>query len=161
MTETIHRPCANCPWREENHGKETPWGFYDEDNLRRLWEEIRTADGDCQGQSCHPTDPSHPDHVEAGAKEGSEPVECAGSVILVLREFVAIRDAREGDTITPEHISAYLEAKPDGLTKEGILHWLIGRYMHGGVPFFGSGSKLPEVDIDEPGIARLSCKNPD
>jgi hypothetical protein len=159
MTDTIHKPCDNCPWRVCNHGKRTKWGFYTKSNLKRLWGQIRRAARGGIAQSCHPTDPSHPDHREAGAKTGSTPVECAGSVILVYRELQKLKDAAPGDIVDGTHIDAYLaQNKQHGLTKKGLLHWLIGRHQMGGT-FFGTGPKLPNVDIDEPGVGRI-CDAP-
>ena len=65
---TVSTPCTGCPWRTANHGTPHPGGFYRRTNLRRLWARIRQGGGI---QSCHPTDPGHPDHMKfAGAKEG-------------------------------------------------------------------------------------------
>lgn len=150
----IH-PCAHCPWRIANHGKRTPWGFYTKANVRRLWNQIRRGTT-ATAQSCHPTDASHPDHVAAGAKVGAQAQECAGSVILVYREFERLASCgADGKTIDAGAIDRYLARyKADGLTRSGILHWLVGRYQFGGVPFMGSGPKLPEVDMAEEGIGR-------
>lgn len=145
----MRRPCEHCPWRIANHGKPTPWGFYRAANLSRLWNQIRRG-GHPQG--CHPTDPSHPDHVAAGAKPGATPQECPGSVILVYREFEKLEAFGNG-TITNQAISTYLKTEKTGLTKSGNAYWLIDRYKFGGVPFFG-GPKMPEVDMAEEGIGR-------
>jgi hypothetical protein len=141
--------CANCPWRTANHGKRTPWGFYKVANMKRLWNQIR---GGGAPQSCHPTDPGHPDHVAAGAKPGATPQECAGSVVLVYREFEKLQ-ACGGGTIDGDAVRRYLKEHRDGLTKNGIAYWLVSRYQFGGVPFVG-GPKLPEVDMREEGIGR-------
>lgn len=153
-------PCSACPWRIENHGKKNQWGFYTAKNRKRLWNQIRGADRsqECHPQSCHPTDPGHPDHIAAGAKPGSTPKECPGSVILVYREIEKIIEAGKGTgkprEITPEGIDRYVREWPtSGLTKRGILYWVLERITYGGVPFVG-GPKLPDVDIDEPGIGR-------
>lgn len=136
-------PCTNCPWRPENHGKRTPWGFYTRANVRRLWGQIRRGGA----QSCHPTDPNHPDHVAAGAKPGSTPQECAGSVLLILREAEKLAKlGKDGNTIDDQAVYQYLRRYPDGLSKTGIAYWILGRMKFGGVPFFGSGPKLPDVD---------------
>lgn len=140
--------CQHCPWREANHGKRTPWGFYTAANLRRLWNGIRRGNA----QSCHPTDASHPDHVAAGAKPGAKTKECAGSVILVYREFEKLQTCG-GGTIDETALDRYAREHKDGLTKPGILYWLVQRYQFGGVPFVG-GPKLPDVDMHEQGIAR-------
>ena len=150
----MRRPCEHCPWRISNHGKRTPWGFYTKANLKRLWHQIRTGGrGEGGRQSCHPTDPSHPDHIAAGAKAGAEAQECPGSVILVFREFEKLQACGNG-VITPEAITVYQRQHRDGLTKSGLQYWLIMRYQFGGVPLIG-GPKIPEVDMTEEGIGRL------
>lgn len=143
----MNKPCEHCPWRLKNQGKRSPWGFYTKPNLRRLWNQIRGGGAE---QSCHPTDPGHPDHVAAGAKPGTTPRECPGSVILVLREVRAM--ANEHHTVTPESMEAYFQIRKKGLKKPwGVTYWLISRIQLGGVSHFG-GPKLPEVDIDDPEI---------
>ena len=140
----MNKPCEHCPWRLSNQGKKTPWGFYTKKNLRRLWNDIRGGYG---SQSCHPTDPSHPDHVAAGAKKGSKIKECPGSIILVLREMKLM--AGENNIVSPESIDRYVKIRKKGLKKpHGIFYWLIERYQIGGVPIFG-GPKLPEVDATD------------
>lgn len=155
--ETIAKcsvPCAQCPWRTANQGKRTPWGFYSKANLKRMWSGIRRAYGG-EAQSCHPTDTSHPDHIAAGAK-GDKPVECAGSVIVVMRELQKLAD--EDNCITPESCDKYLaETKGFGLTRAGIQHWALYRYQLGGVPFLG-GNKLPLVNVDDPEISNPFVK---
>ena len=148
-------PCSACPWRITNHGKKNEWGFYTKANVRRLWNQIRGADrsGECHPQSCHPTDPGHPDHIAAGAKPGSVPKECPGSVILVYRELEKLKAIADGKTIQPEHVDVYLKRHKDGLTKRGLLYWMMERMVYGGVPFIG-GPKLPAVDVNEEGIGR-------
>jgi hypothetical protein len=147
-------PCAQCPWRTANQGKKSPWGFYTKANLKRLWSNIRRA-YDGEAQSCHPTDTSHPDHVAAGAK-GEKPMECAGSVIVVMREFAKLVD--ETNTVTPDSCNKYLaKTKGFGLTKKGIQYWLIARFQMGGVPFLG-GAKLPLVNVDDPEISNPFVK---
>ena len=155
--EVCGNPCDGCPWRVANHGKRTPWGFFTKANMRRLWNEIRKAAGGAVAQSCHPTDPSHPDHVAAGAKPGSTPRECAGSIILVWRELRKLQQAATGETVGKEHVAAYLaENKRSGLTEAGLMHWLVGRMQLGGT-VFGTGPKLPTVTVaqlDDPEVGR-------
>lgn len=142
-------PCAACPWRTENHGKRHRFGFYTKQNLIRLWNGIRRG-GD---MSCHPTDPSHPEHVACGAKPGSKPKECAGSVILALREMRKIADlSPDKKAIDVEQVDQYLATRKKGLTKTGIVHWVIQRLGFGGVPYVG-GSPMPVVNEDD---ARVS-----
>lgn len=144
----MSKPCARCPWRLANQGKKHPFQFYSAANLRRLWNQIRKADGG-DAQSCHMTDPSHPDHVAAGAKPGAKAQECPGSVILVKRELRRMAD--EKGVISPEGWQRYRQKRPKrGLTKTGMQWWAVAR-----IAFAGSilgGPKLPEVDIDDPEI---------
>ena len=148
MSEATSSPCDACPWRLKNQGKKTPWGFYTKANLTRLWNELRSGG---TPQSCHPTDPSHPDHCAAGAKPGAKPKECAGSVILVLREMQLM--AEPDGTIAEEGLARYRrERRARGLKyPNGIRYWLLDRYQFGGVPLVG-GSKLPIVDVGDPEV---------
>lgn len=136
-------PCDQCPWRLSNQGKKHKFGFYNKVNLTRLWGQIRRGGGE---QSCHLTDPSHPDHVAVGAKEGATAKECPGSVIVVLREVEQM--AGPDRVVTPESVLRYKAARKKGLTKNGIAYWVVSRLQFGGVPFFG-GPKLPEVDVHD------------
>ncbi|MCY4121361.1 MAG: hypothetical protein OXG72_10630 [Acidobacteria bacterium] len=98
-TTSAGTPCEQCPWRVANHGKRHPGGFYRKDNLRRLWNQIRKGS---RLQSCHPTDAGHEDHRKyAGAKPGAKPLECIGSVILILREM-RYADTLDGNTTAGE-----------------------------------------------------------
>lgn len=145
----MSKPCAQCPWRLSNQGKPHPHKFYSMANLRRLWNQIRKADGG-DAQSCHMTDPSHPEHVAAGAKPGAKAQECPGSVIIIRRELR--RMANEKGEITVEGWERYRsERAKRGLTKTGMRWWGISRACFGGVPFVG-GPKLPEVDEADPEI---------
>lgn len=138
-------PCAACPWRTANHLKRHKYGFYTKANLTRLWNGLRGG----APQSCHPTDPGHPDHVACGAEPGSKAVECAGSVILVRREMAAVAaHSTDGRTLGDESVAAYLKARRKGLTKGGILYWIVQRFGLGSVPFFGGGP-LPEVKVND------------
>lgn len=142
-------PCDKCPWRTDNHQKRHKFGFYTKKNLIRLWNGIR----DGNAQSCHPTDASHPDHVACGAKPGTEVKECAGSVILVIRELSQMAALSEdGKTIGPEELDAYLAKRKRGLNKAGLLYWLVSRMTHGGVPYIG-GPVMPEVKADDERIS--------
>ncbi|MYK88308.1 MAG: hypothetical protein F4018_08150 [Acidobacteria bacterium] len=156
-TKTTAVPCDQCPWRISNHGKRHPGGFYRKDNLRRLWNQIRKGG---RIQSCHPTDPSHADHRKyAGAKPGATPLECVGSVILVLRE-VRYADTLDGDTTTgtlsvtdgKRYLAETRQRK--GLTREGFLYHGFARALPRPL---GDGAPLPEVDeklLDSPAYGR-------
>lgn len=146
MTKAPTKPCAQCPWRKANQGKKHRHGFYTKANLRRLWNEIRGGGG---VQSCHLTDPSHPDHIDAGAKPDAKAQECPGSVILVLREVRKMANP-QGVIDTPG-VERYLATRKQGLKKNGVLYWCISRIQMGGVPFVG-GPKMPVVNEDDPEI---------
>jgi hypothetical protein len=139
------RPCEQCPWRLTNHGKKHRFGFYTKSNLRRLWNQVR---GGGNKQSCHLTDPAHPDHVAVGAKPGAKAQECPGSVIIVLREVKQMADA--DGVISPEGIDRYRASRKKGLTKNGLMYWIVKRIQFGNVPFVG-GHPLPDV-LDDPEI---------
>lgn len=137
------RACDQCPWRRENQGKKHRFGFYSKTNLKRLWGQIRKGGG---VQSCHLTDPSHPDHIAVGAKEGAAARECPGSVIVVLREVGKMADAN--GVVTGEALPVYFKRrKKYGLTRAGVLYWCVSRMQLGGVPFIG-GPKMIEVEDD-------------
>ena len=135
--------CEQCPWRRSNHGRRTPTGIFRKANLRRLWNQIRRGEGP---QSCHLTDPSHPDHLQAGAPEGATPRECAGSIALVYREQAKLKSiVGAGDEVMPEHVLQYIEENPRGLRKEGIAYWLVLRQNLAGTII--GGPPIPEIDM--------------
>ncbi len=140
------KPCDQCPWRLANQGKRSPGGFYTKKNAKRLWGQIRRGGAK---QSCHLTDPSHPDHIAAGCAENATAQECPGSVILVMREFRLLADA--GRNITPASIDRYKATRKGGLTKSGLHYWVVSRLGFGDAPIVGGGV-LPEVDVDDPEV---------
>lgn len=154
----MQNPCKQCPWRTENQGEASPGGFYTKANLTRLWGQIRRGG---HAQSCHLTDPSHPDHLLAGCKPDSKPQECPGSVILVKRELAIMASfSPDQRTIDDAGVKAYLKLRRGGLTKFGILYWLVDRVTFGGQPFIG-GPALPET-ADDPaiGLPKHLCPKP-
>ena len=135
--------CPQCPWLKANHGKRSKGGFYRKDNLRRLWNQVRNGG---RQQSCHLTDPSHPDHTAAGASPDAQPRECTGSIVLITREIEKLRDIAGPDQeVRPEHLSQYLKQNPKGITKRGMTYWLIQRIHLGGVPIMGA-PPIPALD---------------
>lgn len=134
--------CNQCPWRRANQGRRHFGSFYTKKNLRRLWNQIRQGGGP---QSCHLTDPSHPDHVTAGAHENAKPQECPGSIVLINREFARMAD--DDGVIDVEGIERYQRERRKGLTQQGLTYWVVSRLNFGGVPFIG-GPKIPEVPDD-------------
>jgi hypothetical protein len=143
MTTFLTKPCAQCPWRLANQGKRHANGFYTKANLRRLWNQVRQGGAP---QSCHLTDPTHPDHVANGCKPGSTPQECPGSIILIQREFA--RAANEKHEISNESVATYLRWRKRGITKKGFLYWALQRMQFANVPIMG-GKPLPKVDIKD------------
>jgi len=146
----MKQPCDQCPWRLSNQGKPHRFGFYTMRNLRRLWGQVRRGGN---AQSCHLTDPSHPDHVAVGAREGAKAQECPGSVILVLRE---IERMAEGGVVTVDGMKRYLAARRRGLTKSGVRYWVVMRIQFGGMPLIGE-PKLPDVDVRDAAIGLPAC----
>jgi len=144
--------CEQCPWRRSNQGKPSPGGFFRKSNLRRLWNQIRGASPDSAGgrQSCHLTDPSHPDHIAAGAKPGAKPRECPGSLIVVIRELRKL--SNEQSVVTPESMTAYLGRRKLGLTKRGMRYWVVERIGMPLPPPFGDGPLPGDLAIDDPEI---------
>jgi hypothetical protein len=145
----LTKPCAQCPWRLANQGTRHPHGFYTKSNLKRLWNQVR---GGGQPQSCHLTDPSHPDHIAAGAKPNAKPQECPGSVILIRREIRLMANA-EGVVGGKEELAHYFKARKRGLTKRGALYWIVQRIQMGNVPMMNEDGPLPNVeDLPEIGL---------
>ena len=133
--------CPNCPWLKANHGRRSPGGFYTKRNLRRLWNEVRSGKG---MQSCHMTDPVHPDHVAAGTPLTAQPHECPGSVALAVRELLKLKAVR--DRVESEQaVEVYLRENPGGLKRQGIFFWLMQRVSLVGVPVIGR-DPLPWID---------------
>ncbi len=154
MAPQLTKACAQCPWRLENQGKRHFGSFYSKVNLKRLWNQIRRGGG---VQSCHLTDPQHPDHILAGAKPGAEPKECPGSVIVVSRELRRIAD-KDGVLDNPGLKKYLKERKKFGLTRTGLQYWIMSRIQLGGVPFVG-GPKIPDVKDDpEIGLPKWACE---
>lgn len=81
--------------------------------------------------------------------------ECAGSVIVVLRELIELEKvaiARHGDkVIDEEDIRQYLRERPHGMKSRGIIYWVVERMQLANVPFFG-GPPIPKVDVDDAAI---------
>lgn len=132
-------PCAQCPWRKSNQGKPHPDGWYSKANLLRLWNGLRS--GDAPGMTCHPTDPTNP--LPEGWKEvpkETERRECAGSLILIIRELKVLEKEQEN----------YRKISPGrrGLTPEGIAHWVLGRIKFAGT-IMGTGTAIPNIADDQ------------
>lgn len=132
------RACAHCPWRESNQGKRHPGHYYTLANLKRLWNGLRS--GEAPGMTCHPTDPNNP--VPEGCPsvpDGVETRECTGALLLVTRELKLIE--KTGD------FKEYRRLRRAGLSREGIIHWALGRCKLGGT-IMGTGAKIPLIEED-------------
>lgn len=140
----MRTPCAQCPWRLSNHGKRHPGGFYRKSNMQRLWNQLRRGG---MAQSCHLTDPSHPDHIASGAPLKAQAQECPGSVIVIIRELRKVQGAAE--SVGTAQIDTYLAANPRGLTRSGLRYWLLMRASALAGTLLG-GKPLPDVDETDP-----------
>lgn len=156
-TACTAKPCENCPWRKTNHGRRHPGGFFTKANRQRLWNQIRGGGGI---QSCHMTDPSHPDHVAHGTPEHATAMECCGSVVLVVRELNRLKElsrptATQPDEITRAGCDAYLAETRDrrGLKRDGLLYYMLARQAD---PPVGDGilPKPPDDLVDADWIGR-------
>jgi hypothetical protein len=56
-----------------------------------------------------------------------------------------------GTVVEPEAAEAYLKTRKKGLTRTGLLYWIVNRIQLAGLPFVG-GPPLPAVDEKEPGL---------
>jgi hypothetical protein len=138
--KTADHPCASCPWRRSNQDKHHPHGWYTKANLRRLWNGLRT--GKAPGMTCHPTD----DRIELpeGAKAvpaGIEVRECAGAILLVIRELRKLEAAAgSGET----QVQNYFRSTERGFTRRGLKYW-VARAIFGGTPL---ALAIPNVSED-------------
>lgn len=138
MSNCSPKACAHCPWRVSNQGKRHPGHWYTLANLRRLWTGLRS--GEAPGMTCHPTDPNNP--VPEGCPsvpEGTETRECTGALIIVTRELKLLEKA--GD------FKSYRFLRRVGLTRDGAVHWALGRCTLGGTPM-GTGAAIPALEDD-------------
>lgn len=135
------KPCVDCPWRTENHGRRHADGWFTKANRARLWARLRRG----EAMTCHRTDPDNP--VPDGYRTVPETATthlCAGAEVLQQREVMKLQ-AIGGD------VSAYRRRWPRGLTTEG-LRAIVVRHLYGGVPMVG-GVPLGKVNLDEPGVS--------
>lgn len=144
--------CPQCPWRLANQGKRHPHGFYTKRNLQRLWNQLR---GGGRPQGCHPTDPSHPDHVASGTPKNAKAQECAGSVIVLWRELdkavqLGPPESRARNELHPDGMEAYLRdpANRRGLKRSGFQYLILGRMMAAGSSI-NPNPPLPQVTYEE------------
>lgn len=134
------KACPPCPWRMSNRGRAHPDGWFDPDNLARLWQGVR--DGEPMG--CHPTQADNHVSEEAQAAgyrpapAGAKTLECVGAVVAAQRELQIMYDEYGGDW------QAYHRARPNGLTKVGAAE-VTARLLLGGSPF---AAAMPRPDLN-------------
>ena len=138
MTKPAIKPCSDCPWRKSNQDQKHKGHWYTKKNLNRLWAGLRT--GSAPGMTCHPTDPSNPlpDGMLGGAPKGQDPTECAGALLLIIRELKMVE----------KDVKAYTKTRKKGLTKDGIAWWALSRCVYSNTPFGGPPIPMIEEDAD-------------
>ena len=140
MNSPTPEPCLACPWRQENHGKRHPDGWYTRANRTRLWSKLRRGDQ----MSCHPTDPTNPVSDRAQeqgyrpAPEHADKRVCIGALILQQREVTLA-----GEAVS---LGAYRKTRPRGLTTEGIAR-VVERVIFDGTPFGGPKMGRPNLNF--------------
>lgn len=136
--------CPPCPWRTSNRGKEHPDGWFDPENLERLWKGIR----DGEPMSCHLTDPNNvvTEAAQAAgyrpAPAGAKTLECIGAIVAAQRELQIIETDYAGDW------KAYHRDRPNGLTKMGAAE-IAWRLIAGGSPL---AKRMPRPDLNHPDL---------
>ena len=107
--------CSACPWRKANLGKPHPHGWYQQANLDRLWNGLRT--GEAPGMTCHPTDANNlvPEGHKAAPEDGTK-LECTGSLVLIQREL----------RVFEKDVQGYSKRAPF-LSRDGLLWWAVNR----------------------------------
>lgn len=118
-------PCAECPWRAENKGREVPDDYataYTRTQRVELWSDLRNG----RAQDCHMgagdgeafphgKDPAWIGAGFAAIPDHAKARECAGSLVAARREWKRMWEA--GSWV------AYHQAHPEGFTKEAALFW--------------------------------------
>jgi len=116
VTTCAEGPCARCPWRQSNRGKESPlvedhrYRWYSRANRNRLWRGLR----DGERMTCHPTDSRHPTIDGKPIPDTVQTRECAGALILVQREMMIAQ------AIPDKGFRRYRRERPRGLTIAGM-----------------------------------------
>jgi hypothetical protein len=143
-------PCAECPWRTENHGREERHGFYGPENLRRLWDGLR----DGERMTCHPTDPAMAEFAgyESTAHR-RRTRECAGALVLIQRELMRLNAAAQDPAVPAGHaLARYHEVVGElAMTRNGVASHLFA-LQAGSTPLSG-GVSVRLVDLAEPDVA--------
>jgi hypothetical protein len=148
LVDAAPRACAQCPWRLANQGTRHPHGFYSQTNLRRLWTGLRT--GEAPGMTCHPTDPRMAEfdgyEKTAAARETRE---CAGAIILVLRELMRFQAICLEDTDNTA-LRVYRQQAPKGLKPAAIAD-LVWRFL-GASAGLARAIRTDSVSLNDPDV---------
>lgn len=146
------KPCAHCPWRLSNAGRENQHGFYTKSNLRRLWNGLRKGNR----MTCHPTDPHMSGFAGYEVTAGREVThECAGAAIMVQRELHHFQECAK---------AAEAESRDDGfarykrlrggaaMTRDGLIY-AVQVLLFGHVPPpFGEGLATRQMGLNDPDV---------
>lgn len=138
------KPCKECPWLTENHGKPHPHGWYTEKNRKRLWKALKTG----ERMSCHKTDPSNevPDGVTP-VPDDTQTHECTGALILQQRELMLFQKCAD-EAHAAGTKDAFKRFKAAGGTMaKGALAYIVQRAMFGGMP---GSIRMSRPDLNEP-----------
>jgi hypothetical protein len=146
-------PCKHCPWRLANQGsKPDPHKFYTPGNLAQLWRGLRSG----ARMSCHPTDPRMAEFEGYEALADRESThECAGALVIVQREWMVFQGMCVAGN--KKALQVYCRARPNGLTREGLIA-LMERAMLGGTvlnPVAMSRPDLGDAEVGYPAIDRV------
>lgn len=129
MSNETLKVCETCPWLTKNHGKEHPAGWYTTNNLRRMWNGLRS--GKCPGVVCHASDPDQKDYGGiAPIKLTVERRQCAGAILAVGKHVDKLNAAAKTGGLA---LQAYKDGHAAPLTRRGMVYW-IERVMSGTVP---------------------------
>lgn len=140
------RPCKECPWLTENHGKPHADGWYTKKNRSRLWNGgLKHGDS----MSCHKTDPNNP------VPEGTQPVpegtpvhECTGALVLQQKEIMLFqRCCDEARAVGDVDGFKRYRAAGGTMTRQGILI-VVERFLFGGSAL--GGLKMSRPNLNEP-----------
>jgi hypothetical protein len=143
VTGCADAPCASCPWRRSNRGKDSPkvegfrYRWYSRQNQNRLWKGLRNG----ERMTCHPTDSRHPQINGRETPETVQTRECAGALILVQREMMIAQ------AMPDKGFRTYRRTRPFGLTLTG-MRVIVERVLFAGL----SSCKMGRPDLNEPDV---------
>jgi hypothetical protein len=143
VTGCADAPCASCPWRKSNQGKDSPiveghrFRWYSRQNQNRLWRGLR----DGERMTCHPTDSCHPQISGKQTPATVQTRECAGALILVQREMMIAQ------AMADKGFKRYRRERPFGLTICG-MRVIVERVLFAGLSSCKMGRpNLADADV--------------